>query len=178
MPPVTDPIALEHFIDEYLFDLGYELVDFTCEPMGHALLLTCYIDRPLGGVSIKDCQLVNDKLRLVMEADRLAGLDFRLIISSPGLDRVIKKPADFVRFMGRRIKVWFPPSESARKGRTLEGILESYQDGEIMLVLESGEALEFHQQETKLVRLVPQIDFSARKGGQEPSSSGADPVLE
>jgi len=167
MRPV-DHEQLEQYIDQYLFDLGYELVDFSMEPMGRHLLLSCYIDLPSGTVSIKDCQIVNDKLRLVLETDRLAGMDFRLIVSSPGLDRVVKKPADFLRFQGRRIKVWFPPSEGARKGRTAEGTLEHYsEDGTILLQLDSGENLQFAQGETRLVRLVPQIDFSAGKGSRQ-----------
>lgn len=163
MRPV-DKDALEQYIEQYLFDLGYELVDFSMEPMGRHLLLSCYIDLLSGSVTIKDCQVANDKLRLVLEADRLAGQDFRLVISSPGLDRVIKKPADFQRFTGSRIKVWFPPSEGAKKGRTAEGVLERYgDDSTIHLQLDSGEALTFRQSDTRLVRLVPVIDFAGTK---------------
>ncbi|MEO7994760.1 MAG: ribosome maturation factor RimP [bacterium] len=165
-PPIDKP-ALERYIEDYVFELGYELVDFSMDPMGRAQLISIYLDRILGGITIKDCQVVNDKLRLVLEADRLAGQDFRLIVSSPGLDRVIKKATDFQRFQGRKIKVWFPPSEGAKKGRTVEGVLDNYgDDGTILLRVETGEALEFRYSDVKLVRLIPELDFTPGKVGK------------
>ena len=163
-----DKDALEQYIDQYLFDLGFELVDFALDPMGHQFLVTCYIERINGSVTIKDCQVVNEKLKLILEADRLAGVSFSLVISSPGLDRVIKKPADFERFVGREIRVWFPPSEGAKKGRNVGGILEEFRNGKIVLRVESGETLEFALADTKLVRLTPKIDFTPGKISQPP----------
>jgi ribosome maturation factor RimP len=168
-PLGIDKAEFERYIDQYLFALGYELVDFSMDTIARQWLLSCYIDKPAGGISVGDCQRVNDKLRLVLEADRLAGIEFRLIVSSPGLDRVVKKPADFERFLGRAVKVLFPPSEIAKKGRTLEGVLEAYDRGLITLRMPNGETLQVQQAETKVVRLVPQIDFS--KSGR---AAGAD----
>lgn len=167
MPPIIDKDALEQYIEQYLGVLGYELVDLGLELMGHQWLISAFIDKPESAVAIRDCQIVNDKLKLVLEADKFANIDFRLIVSSPGLDRIVKKPADFQRFLGRKVKVQFPPSEGAKKGRTVEGILEQYNDGTITLTLPGGEALEFLQNETKIIRLVPEISFTPNKAAAE-----------
>jgi len=79
--------------------LGYELVDFELTAQG---ILRVFIDKE-GGITVEDCATVSNHLsRLFMVED----VDYKnLEISSPGLDRPLKKAADFVRFAGQQAKI-------------------------------------------------------------------------
>jgi len=88
--------------------LGYELVDYDCAPRGG--LLRVFIDRSPAdeaglrpGITHTDCERVSRQLERVLEVEGI-GYD-RLEVSSPGLDRVLKKPADFRRFSGERAEI-------------------------------------------------------------------------
>ena len=90
---------IQAILDKTLPGLGYELVDFELTPHGD---LRIFIDQP-NGITVEDCATVSNHLsRVFMVED----IDYkRLEISSPGLDRPLKKAADFVRFSGSLIKL-------------------------------------------------------------------------
>lgn len=90
---------IQTLLEKTLPGLGYELVDFELTPQGD---LRVFIDQP-DGITVEDCATVSNHLsRLFMVED----VDYkRLEISSPGLDRPLKKAADFIRFSGSLIKL-------------------------------------------------------------------------
>ncbi|MDO4693715.1 MAG: ribosome maturation factor RimP [Eikenella sp.] len=90
---------IQSILDTTLPGLGYELVDFELTAQGD---LRVFIDKA-GGITVEDCATVSNHLsRVFMVED----VDYkRLEISSPGLDRPLKKAADFVRFSGSLAKV-------------------------------------------------------------------------
>ncbi len=90
---------IQTILDKTLPGLGYELVDFELTPHGD---LRVFIDR-VGGITVEDCATVSNHLsRLFMVEE----VDYkRLEISSPGLDRPLKKEADFIRFAGQLAKI-------------------------------------------------------------------------
>ena len=81
--------------------LGFELVDLEISNRG--MLLRVFIDKP-EGITIDDCVLVSNQLGNVLAVENDIDYD-RLEVSSPGMDRVLKKPADFERFTGQRATV-------------------------------------------------------------------------
>ena len=85
---------IQAVLEKTLPGLGYELVDFELTAQGD---LRVFIDKP-EGITVEDCATVSNHLsRLFMVED----VDYkRLEISSPGLDRPLKKAADFIRFSG------------------------------------------------------------------------------
>lgn len=92
-------------IEEVVTGLGYELVDFESTPRGRLLRVFIDIDR---GVHVEDCATVSRQLTRVFEVENI---DYdRLEVSSPGLDRPLKKRADFERFAGQtaRVKLILP----------------------------------------------------------------------
>ena len=90
---------LQDLLEKTLTGLGYELVDLEYVAGGS---LRVFIDKP-DGVTVDDCANVSNHLsRLFMVED----IDYnRLEISSPGLDRPLKKEADFIRFKGHLVKI-------------------------------------------------------------------------
>jgi len=79
--------------------LGYELVDFERSGRG---VLRVFIDKP-GGISLDDCQTVSNQLTRLFPVENIAYE--RLEVSSPGLDRPLKKEADFARFAGEKVQL-------------------------------------------------------------------------
>lgn len=97
--------ALIHEIALPLADgMGYELVDVEYVKEGQHWYLRIYIDKE-GGVSLDDCQSFSSKVNVLLdEADPIKNSYF-LEVSSPGLDRPLKKAADFDRYLNRDIEV-------------------------------------------------------------------------
>ena len=105
--------------------LGYELVDFEVSGRG---LMRVLLDQP-SGISVKDCELVSHQLTRLFAVE---GVNYgRLEVSSPGLDRPIKKEADFIRFCGKKAQLKLRLPLAGRKNFT--GILGSLQDGVLQL---------------------------------------------
>ncbi|MDP2195720.1 MAG: ribosome maturation factor RimP [Rhodocyclaceae bacterium] len=104
---------LAGLIEQAVTGLGYELVDYETSP--RARLLRVFIDRPAqadvsaeteaksGGVTIEDCATVSHQLSRLFLVENI---DYdRLEVSSPGLDRPLKKPADYERFIGHELQL-------------------------------------------------------------------------
>ena len=93
-------MQLVELIERTVTGLGYELVDFETSP--RARLLTVFIDKP-EGITVDDCATVSNQLSRVFTVENI---DFdRLEVSSPGLDRPLKKLADFERFAGQQANI-------------------------------------------------------------------------
>jgi ribosome maturation factor RimP len=92
---------LETLIEKLVAQLGYELVDF--ETVNGGQILRVYIDKG-DLISIEDCSKVSNHVNNVLSVE--TDFDYeRLEVSSPGLDRVIKKIKDFERFKGQKAKI-------------------------------------------------------------------------
>src|SRR5580704_11448543 len=84
--------------------LGLELVDIEYLREGPSWILRIFIDKP-GGVNLDDCSTFSHALGPALDVDDVVGTAYSLEVSSPGLERALKKPKDFERFAGKRIKV-------------------------------------------------------------------------
>ena len=113
-------------IERTLEGLGYELVDFETSP--RARLLRVFIDSP-NGVSIDDCATVSNHLTRLFAVENI---DYdRLEVSSPGLDRPLKKAADFQRFQGQEAQVRTRLPVNGQ--RNFSGVLGGVVDGVVHL---------------------------------------------
>ena len=94
-------IDLEALIEKNVSKMGYELVDF--EIINRGELLRIFIDKPTS-ITIDDCVAVTNQLKYIFTVEEEIIFD-RLEVSSPGINRVIKKLQDFERFKGEKIKI-------------------------------------------------------------------------
>jgi ribosome maturation factor RimP len=142
---------LEELLTNTLPALGYELVDWELSPKGR--LVRVFIDKP-DGVDVEDCARVSNHLTRLFAVENI---DFdRLEVSSPGLDRPLKKPADFVRFAGAEVDLRLHnPVDNARK---LKGILRGCQDGTIVVDTAKGSRT-IPLADVDRARLVPKIEW-------------------
>jgi ribosome maturation factor RimP len=134
--------------------LGYELVDW--DMSARSRLIRVFIDKP-DGVDVEDCARVSNHLTRLFAVE---DIDFeRLEISSPGLDRPVKRLRDYTRFAGREARLTLSaPVDGARR---IKGILRGTA-GEDVLVETAAGVKSFPFGTIAQARLVPAIDW--RKG--------------
>ena len=147
---------LQQLLESTLAGLGYELVDL--ERSGKGKLLRVYIDKP-GGINVDDCAKVSNHLSRVLTVENIA-YD-RLEISSPGLDRMLRKEQDFVRFAGHkaRIKVRVPIGGQ----RNFVGVLRQAREGKVEIEVD-GKILSLDLANLDKARLVPALCVSIGNG--------------
>ena len=126
--PVTQSVT--ELIEPGLLADGLELVDVEFKKEGKNWILRIYIDRE-GGVTLADCQKVSCLAGDLIEVEEVIGPVYTLEVSSPGLNRVLKKEKDFLKYSGKKIYVQCHAPMDGRKKFT--GILTGFIDQSIHL---------------------------------------------
>jgi ribosome maturation factor RimP len=160
-------LRLLDLIEKTVVGMGYELVDFEQAAGG---LLRVYIDflpqdADKGNITVEDCEKVSHQLSHVLTVED-ANYE-RLEVSSPGLDRPLKKQADYERFAGYEavVKLRMPMPGAANR-KSFQGILHAPEGDKLKLEFEGKEGpamLEFTLADVDKARLVPKVDFRSRK---------------
>jgi len=186
-------------VERTVVGMGYELVD---AEKGAGGLLRVYIDHAnaaQAAITVDDCEKVTRQLQHVLEVE---GCSYeRLEVSSPGLDRPLRKAADYVRFAGEQVEITLKEPFKGRKKyrgelRSLEG------EGAFRLVLpnervaakpgakvsakraaaaadpSAEQALDFSLDEVREARLVPVVDFKGRRFAAPEAAAGSNNEVE
>ncbi len=143
---------LSSLLETTLAGLGYELVDM--ERSGKGRMMRIFIDKPggTGRINLDDCATVSQHLSRVLTVEKV---DYeRLEISSPGLDRPLKKERDFVRFAGERVRVKLRVPQDGQ--RNFVGVLRETRAGQVAMEVE-GKTVSFELANLDKARLVPVI---------------------
>jgi len=110
---------------------GLEVVEVAVKGGGASRLVRISIDKP-AGVTHGDCELVSQQVGTILDVeDVVPGGRYTLEVSSPGVERKLAKPGDFVRFQGKKIKVVLREPVEGR--RNWEGTLAGFEDGRVTL---------------------------------------------
>lgn len=156
---------LSALIEKTVTGMGYELVDFEQAARG---LVRVYIDvlpEEDRAVNVDDCEKVTHQLLHVLTVEN-ASYE-RLEVSSPGLDRPLKKLSDYARFAGHEAVVKLRmAAPGANNRKSFEGVLHEPEGETLRLEFEGNEGpamLEFSLAEVDKARLVPKVDFRSRK---------------
>lgn len=132
---------------------GCELWDVEYVREAGTWYLRLYIDKA-GGVNITDCEAISRKVSdLLDEADPIPA-SYTFEVCSAGIERPLKRPGDFARFMGADVLLKTYSPKNGRK--EFPGVLTGYDDGAVTVALE-GETLRFEKAEIALVRLRAEI---------------------
>ncbi|HXV19419.1 MAG TPA: ribosome maturation factor RimP [Desulfuromonadales bacterium] len=123
---------VQRLIAPVLQDMAVELVDLEFKREGRDWFLRLFIDKE-GGVTLDDCADVSREIDALLEVEDVIDTAYRLEVSSPGLDRPLKKPADYARFRGRLVKVKtfekLDPDDRGHSRKTFEGELLGLESG-------------------------------------------------
>jgi ribosome maturation factor RimP len=167
-------LLLRDLVEKTIVGMGYELVDFEQAARG---LVRVYIDfapqeadadageKEFASITVDDCEKVTHQLLHVLTVENAAYE--RLEVSSPGLDRPLKKLADYARFAGLEalIKLRLPMPGAAHR-KSFQGVLLAPQGEQLKLEFEGNDGpavLEFTLADVDKARLVPKVDFRSRK---------------
>lgn len=101
---MRDPKTIEQTVAKALEALDVELVDLIIQNQGKKKLLQFFVDK-VGGVTLDDCGELTDKIDSVLEMENLIDGAYILEVSSPGVQRVLKKPDHFKQFLTQRVKI-------------------------------------------------------------------------
>jgi ribosome maturation factor RimP len=143
-------LRVEKVVEPAVAGMGYELVDVQASNGGR--LLRLFIDKP-GGVTLGDCAAISRHLTRVLAVE---GIDYeRLEVSSPGLDRPLRKEKDFVRFAGQKAEIRMrTPDASGR--RRFVGVLRGAEAGRVSMELE-GQTVALALDDVDRAKLIPEL---------------------
>jgi ribosome maturation factor RimP len=143
-------LNVENVVEPVVAGMGYELVDLQASNGGR--LLRLFIDKP-GGIGLEDCAAVSRQLSRVLEVE---GVDYdRLEVSSPGLDRPLRKASDFERFAGQKAEVRMRRKDESGQRRFV-GVLKGVADGRVNLELD-GKVVALALEDMERAKLVPEL---------------------
>ena len=130
MAKVTVLQAIMCLIEPALIAEGLELVDVEYKKEGKNWVLRIFIDKE-GGITIADCQKVSRLTGDLIDVEETITTPYSLEVSSPGLNRVLKREKDFLKFKGRQIHLHsLSPIDNRKK---FNGILTDFKDQTVFL---------------------------------------------
>ncbi len=95
---------IERLIDPILTEKSFELVDLEYKSEGKGKIVRVFIDKQ-GGVNMDDCSVVSRELSILLDVHDIIPSSYNLEVSSPGLTRQLKKPADFGKNIGKKLRL-------------------------------------------------------------------------
>lgn len=152
--------TLVALVEPLLSNLGYELVELEFGGGRGAGTLRIYIDRA-EGVGIEDCERISREISALLDVHDPIPTAYRLEVSTPGLDRVLRRPAHFARFAGARIEVELAAPRDGRRRYT--GRLAQAGASGIELTVD-GVQVQLDYAEIYRARLVPEWPDKSLKG--------------
>ena len=154
---------LEEKMEEHLNELGLELADIEYVSEGGYNYLRIYVEKPDGNTSLDDCVELSGRIDDI--ADELINEKFFLEVSTPGLERKLKRPKDFTRFTGRKVKIYTKSQVEEKK--TFEGKLEKFENETIFLLDDTGKVYEIPFSKLKKSNLIYEIPANILESEEE-----------
>lgn len=132
-----------------------ELVDAEYKKEGTQMILRFYIELKEGRVSLDECAAVSELISKEIDARDDIRDNFILEVSSPGVERVLKKPSDYVRFSGEKVDVALYKAYEGEKKFTC--VLKGYDDGNILF---EKDGKDFALRESEVSKMNLHFDFN------------------
>ena len=149
--PFCNAMNLGELLEKTLPPMGYDLVDWEMSPKGRYVRV--FIDKPKG-VSVEDCARVSRQLTRLFAVENV---DFdQLEVSSPGLDRPLRKAEDFLRFQGEEAE--FRLANPVENVRRMKGVLQGVADGAVLVETAQGMKT-VPLADIDRARLIPRIEW-------------------
>lgn len=144
----------EELIEPLLAQRGFELVDVEYVKEGSEYYLRVYMDKE-GGITIDDCVDVSRAFNEILDREDYISDAYIFEVSSPGLDRPLKKEKDFARSIGERVLV--KTYQKIDKAKEFYGILKAYDDSTVTIEGEKGDMV-IDRKNISIIRLAYEFD--------------------
>lgn len=140
----------EALIQPLIDENNFELVDVEWVKEGANWYLRVYIDKE-GGIGVNDCVLISRAFEEILDSEDYISENYIFEVSSPGLDRPLKKEKDFARSIGKDVEIkLYKPLE---KKKEYSGILTAYDENTITIEQEDESTVVFNRSDVALIRL-------------------------
>lgn len=140
---------LEGVIDPMVEDAGLRLVSVDVERRGKRLVVTVCLDRE-GGIDVDTCAQMSEEISRHLDVEDVISESYNLVVESPGLQRVLRKPREYRCFLGREVEIVLRQAFEGRQ--KMRGKLVTADDDGITVVVD-GEELVFPYQALKKTKL-------------------------
>lgn len=152
----TDTIIqkIENIVIPVVKEMNLSLVDVEYLQDGGYWYVRIFVENLNGDITLEDCATISNKIE--DDVDKLIDKKFFLEVSSPGIERPLKKIEDFIRFKGEKIKVSL--KHKIDDNKNYEGFLEECKDNIISLRLEEDRVLEIPYSEIRKANLVYEFE--------------------
>ena len=129
---------------------GCEIYDVEYVKEGSLWYLRAYIDKP-GGITVDDCELVSRAFEEILDKEDYISENYIFEVSSPGLDRPLKKEKDFARSIGKDVEIKL--YKALNKEKEFVGVLTAYDPETITITLDDESTMVFNRSDVALIRL-------------------------
>ena len=137
---------IQPMIDEHHF----ELVDVEYVKEGGTWYLSVFIDKE-GGITVDDCELISRAFEEILDREDYISENYIFEVSSPGLDRPLKKEKDFARSIGKDVEIKL--YKALNKEKEFVGVLTDYDKETITIELDDESTMVFKRSDVALIRL-------------------------
>ena len=159
MKKVSKEVLLEDLTAPVVESLGYELADLIFEKRGKDWALVLFIDSD-NGINMDDCEVVSRAVSEVLDESDPIEQSYFLEVSSPGIDRPIKKERHYLANINKKITIrLFAPLEGKKD---YSGILKSYTSEALSLELENGEILNIENSKIAKANVLDELNFKVQ----------------
>ena len=150
MASVNIETRVEELLKSIIENIGYELYDVRYEKEGKDYYLRIIIDKP-EGIDINDCESVNNAINDILDEADYIKEQYFLEVSSPGLERILRKDKHFEKQIGNEISLKL--FKAINKQKELIGILEEYNKDELTIKVEE-ETLKINLKDIAIAKTV------------------------
>ena len=131
---------IEELVQPLLEDLGCELVDLEYQREQRGWVLRFFLDKE-GGINLDDCAMASREISSLMDVENIINTAYSLEVSSPGIERPLKKTQDFKRFFGQLAKIKtldaIDPNAMGKSRKTFIGTLSGLEGDDLLLTLKN-----------------------------------------
>lgn len=145
---------VEKIVTPVVNEMGLSLVDIEYMQDGGYWYVRIYVENLNGEITLEECAAISGKID--EDVDKLIEQRFFLEVSSPGIERPLKKIEDFIRFKGEKIKVSLKHKINDKK--SFEGIITECKDNIIFLEIEEENIVEIPFSEVKKANIIYEFD--------------------
>ena len=150
---------LTQMLEPLVESLGYELVLLEYAAHRGSSLLRLFIDGP-NGVTLGDCEKVSREVEGRLDVEDPIPQNYRLEVSSPGLDRPLVKPGHFQKYSGQQAKIQMLAPQAGR--RKFQGVLRGMKNDCVLIETTDAGTVELAIGQIERARLVPDYEMELR----------------